>query len=52
MTPRKRAHRSCFYAETNRIRLQQANPEVAPLVLSPGEIQILGVVTGLVRMGG
>lgn len=41
-----------FYAETDRIRLQPANPEVAPLALSPAEIQILGVVTGLVRISG
>ncbi|NEX23559.1 peptidase [Thiorhodococcus mannitoliphagus] len=41
-----------FYAGADRIRLQPANPEVAPLALNAGEIQILGVVTGLVRMGG
>jgi repressor LexA len=39
-----------FCAAAGRIRLQPANPEIAPLELEPGDIQILGVVTGLIRM--
>ena len=41
-----------FYAEAGRIRLQPANPEVEPLELDPGDVEILGLVTGLVRMTG
>jgi repressor LexA len=41
-----------FYAEAGRIRLHPANPEVVPLELDPADIQILGVVTRLVRMTG
>jgi repressor LexA len=41
-----------FYAEAGRIRLQPANPAIDPLELAAGDVQILGVVTGLVRMTG
>lgn len=39
-----------FYAEPACIRLQPANPAVAALRLAPDAVQILGVVSGLVRM--
>ncbi len=39
-----------FYVETDGIRLQPANPAIEPIYLRHGEIQILGIVFGLVRM--
>lgn len=38
-----------FYDEQGRIRLQPANPAMRPLVVEPDEVQIQGVVVGLVR---
>jgi len=38
-----------FYIEKNGIRLQPANPEMEPIFLSNEEVQILGVVSGVVR---
>jgi repressor LexA len=39
-----------FYVETDSIRLQPANPEMAPIYLKREELEILGVVTGVMRM--
>ena len=38
-----------FYIEADGIRLQPANPEMAPIMLSNAEVQILGIVTGVIR---
>lgn len=38
-----------FYIEKDGIRLQPANPEMAPIFLKNEEVQILGVVFGVVR---
>ncbi|MFK5986607.1 MAG: transcriptional repressor LexA [Pseudomonadota bacterium] len=38
-----------FYIEKNGIRLQPANPEMQPIYLKNHEVQILGVVSGVVR---
>jgi repressor LexA len=38
-----------FYVERDGIRLQPANPEMAPIILRNEEIQILGIVTGVIR---
>lgn len=38
-----------FYIEKNGIRLQPANPEMEPIYLKNEEVQILGVVSGVVR---
>ena len=38
-----------FYVEANGIRLQPANPELAPIYLQNEEVQILGIVTGVIR---
>jgi len=40
-----------FFVEANSIRLQPATTDMAPIHVPPEAIQILGVVTGLVRMG-
>ncbi len=39
-----------FYVETDGIRLQPANPEMAPIYLKHEELEILGIVTGVMRM--
>ena len=39
-----------FYVEADGVRLQPANPEMAPLYLRHDEIEILGIVSGVVRM--
>jgi len=39
-----------FYVERDGIRLQPANPEMAPIYLRNEEVQILGIVTGVIRM--
>ena len=39
-----------FYVEAAGVRLQPANPEMAPLYLRHDEIEILGIVSGVVRM--
>ena len=38
-----------FYIESNGIRLQPANPELSPIYLCNEEVQILGIVTGVIR---
>jgi len=38
-----------FYIEKNGIRLQPANPDMQPIYLQNHEVQILGVVSGVVR---
>ena len=38
-----------FYIEKKGIRLQPANPEMEPIFLKNEEVQILGVVSGVVR---
>jgi repressor LexA len=38
-----------FYIEADGIRLQPANPDMEPILLSNDEVQVLGVVTGVIR---
>ena len=38
-----------FYVERDGIRLQPANPTMDPIILRNEEIQILGIVTGVIR---
>lgn len=38
-----------FYVESRGIRLQPANPDMAPICLRNEEVQILGIVTGVIR---
>lgn len=38
-----------FYIEADGIRLQPANPEMAPIRLKNEEVQVLGIVTGVIR---
>ncbi|MCW9087908.1 MAG: transcriptional repressor LexA [Gammaproteobacteria bacterium] len=38
-----------FYVEREGIRLQPANPEMEPIYLRNEEVQILGIVTGVIR---
>jgi len=38
-----------FYVEKQGIRLQPANPEMDPIYLMNEEVQILGIVTGVIR---
>ena len=38
-----------FYNEADGIRLQPANPDMEPILLSNDEVQVLGVVTGVIR---
>ena len=38
-----------FYVERKGIRLQPANPDMAPIYLHNEEVQILGIVTGVIR---
>lgn len=39
-----------FYVEPEGIRLQPSNPEMQPIYLRHDEIQILGIVSAVVRM--
>jgi repressor LexA len=39
-----------FYVERDGIRLQPANPDMEPIYLGHDEIEILGIVTGVVRL--
>ena len=39
-----------FYVESDGIRLQPANPDMAPIRLKNEEVQILGIVTGVIRI--
>jgi repressor LexA len=41
-----------FHGERDGIRLQPANPDMEPIYLGHDEIEILGIVTGVVRMAG
>jgi repressor LexA len=41
-----------FYVERDGIRLQPANPEMEPIILRNEEIEILGIVTGVIREMG
>ena len=38
-----------FYRESGRIRLQPANPAVQPIIVDPANVQIQGVVVGVMR---
>jgi len=38
-----------FYVEPDGIRLQPANPDMNPIYLRNDEVQILGIVTGVIR---
>jgi repressor LexA len=38
-----------FYRESNRVRLQPANPAMQPLILDAGQVQVQGVVVGVMR---
>jgi len=38
-----------FFVERDGIRLQPANPEMEPIYLRNEEVQILGIVTGVIR---
>ena len=38
-----------FYVEKDGIRLQPANPDMEPIYLHNEEVQILGIVTGVIR---
>jgi repressor LexA len=38
-----------FYRESGRIRLQPANPTMAPIFVEPDRVQIQGVVVGVMR---
>jgi repressor LexA len=38
-----------FYRESGRIRLQPANPTMQPILVDPDEVQIQGVVVGVMR---
>jgi repressor LexA len=38
-----------FYVERDGIRLQPANPDMEPITLKNEEVQILGIVTGVIR---
>ena len=40
-----------FFVERDGIRLQPANPEMAPIYLRHEELQILGIVAGVIRQG-
>ena len=38
-----------FYVEADGIRLQPANPDMPPIMLKNQDVQILGIVTGVIR---
>jgi len=38
-----------FYIEKTGIRLQPANPEMEPIFITHDKIEILGIVTGILR---
>lgn len=38
-----------FYVEADGIRLQPANPDMPPIILKNQDVQILGIVTGVIR---
>ncbi|NBC47877.1 MAG: repressor LexA [Gammaproteobacteria bacterium] len=39
-----------FYVEADGIRLEPANPEMEPIYLKHDELEILGIVTGVIRL--
>ena len=39
-----------FYVESDGIRLQPANPDMSPIYLRNEDVQILGIVTGVIRV--
>jgi repressor LexA len=39
-----------FYIERDGIRLQPAHPEMAPIYIRHDELEILGIVTGVIRL--
>lgn len=41
-----------FYVEAEGIRLQPANPDMQPIYLRHDELQILGIVSGVIRTPG
>ncbi len=41
-----------FFVERDGIRLQPANPDMPPICLRNEEVQILGIVTGVIRHAG
>ena len=41
-----------FFVEPDGIRLQPANPDMDPIYLRHEELQILGIVAGVIRYGG
>ncbi|WP_295389986.1 transcriptional repressor LexA [uncultured Thiodictyon sp.] len=41
-----------FYVEADGIRLQPANPSMMPIYLRHAELEILGIVSGVIRCGG
>jgi repressor LexA len=38
-----------FYRENGRVRLQPANPAMQPILLPPEQVQVQGVVVGVMR---
>ena len=38
-----------FYRENGRVRLQPANPAMQPIILHPDQVQVQGVVIGVMR---
>jgi len=38
-----------FFIEKKGIRLQPANPEIQPIILQNEEVQVLGIVSGIIR---
>ena len=38
-----------FYIEADGIRLQPANPDMEPIILKNAEVQVLGIVSGVIR---
>lgn len=38
-----------FYIESDGIRLQPANPDMQPIILKNEEVQVLGIVSGVIR---
>ena len=41
-----------FYIEADGIRLQPANPDMEPIILKNEEVQVLGIVAGVIRNFG
>src|SRR5688572_20571168 len=38
-----------FYRENGRVRLQPANPTMQPIMVDPDQVQVQGVVVGVMR---